>query len=1068
MSRLRFTPRRAVHTLAAWIFLSLFPVRGEKLQEADGLAFSPLSLSGRTHDLTFTKQGNGSYRILTSGSDPYVYLDGFVENHNPATPYVLAFECQVPGDFDVFTFYYRTEQGMKRLHSKVRSGENWAWQVLDLSRDGEGLGTEIKSFRIDFGDLENQTFTIRNLRLIQANRALRLRATLGGKRLQTDRLGIGIEGLAKQTAAVETLRYEDQRSVSVTLASYRHLDLDAETKRGADQPNERPPVRLAPRIVAGEGPHSSNHTVVRILSPHQVCETQFLAYPPEIRGGVGVEAGKDAKGRGFFATWPLSSSRTNTIRIFNRAGGEIGGIRVAREMKPPFDLCVGDFSPSRPGDELAVISGKVETPSPMVLLYSPSGEILRRISFPGEPGRYSLLTQGLNRLLVQEPERKRLHQLLPEAKTFPLDLGTADCQLFDSVYPDRDFNSGQPEQVKSTLGLIDSGKRIESQNLGRMENLFWFDPQDEHGGDSATWGEFPDGTYVKNGLYNYLGSAQYWSPLVKSGEIENRSYQEWVEGIDWPKISRAPSWRKSVLDYNRGIPTVWSAGFSHRWSIRRMKPISSKINPGSGLPEYLLLDHKNDPVGGGYFGETLFDYGTQHFESEALNKLYTYAQRAFYRKLAPAYRSNPEMTIAVEPNHENEIVSGTDSIGDYNPGNLTGFFHYLRALYGELESINRIMKTNFTGAFFDAPRNLLRGDWDKYDFENRFFREWVEYNRVLVSRRVGTSYRECLLAGFPPEMIKCHQIPDSYVFDSIIGISEGKKRLSPIDWLLTTGAGFGFSRYGTYFERERNVGQGAHSSGFDNMLIGEYASLNASHEKSLQQLLYLRNHGVSALHVMWWPSHLDKGYNQAQESALREMISKHDQPRKGLAGGISEIRPWRGKAQSFDVAGLGTEGRHTGLIKSFTQEGSFEGTVYSVPFHAHVGIHLLNERDELTVSSRGTEIATIATTRPGCLVEVHFRVEDKIPLLRLEMAHMGIPLPDQTILLEDLLPDQKVRLVYKIPILMDRIRLSLSSPQNAGIADLTVIKHQDQVINLARKIMSGERHQGGVTFDCLP
>ena len=37
-------------------------------------------------------------------------------------------------------------------------------------------------------------------------------------------------------------------------------------------------------------------------------------------------------------------------------------------------------------------------------------------------------------------------------------------------------------------------------------------------------------------------------------------------------------------------------------------------------------------------------------------------------------------------------------------------------------------------------------------------------------------------------MIKCHQIPDSYVFDSIIGISEGKKRLSPIDWLLTTGA----------------------------------------------------------------------------------------------------------------------------------------------------------------------------------------------------------------------------------------------------------------------------------------
>ena len=51
-----------------------------------------------------------------------------------------------------------------------------------------------------------------------------------------------------------------------------------------------------------------------------------------------------------------------------------------------------------------------------------------------------------------------------------------------------------------------------------MENIFWFDPQDEHNGDRATWGEFPDGKYVRNALYNYLGSAQYWSPLLKKGK----------------------------------------------------------------------------------------------------------------------------------------------------------------------------------------------------------------------------------------------------------------------------------------------------------------------------------------------------------------------------------------------------------------------------------------------------------------------------------------------------------------------------------------------------------------------
>ena len=499
-----------------------------------------------------------------------------------------------------------------------------------------------------------------------------------------------------------------------------------------------------------------------------------------------------------------------------------------------------------------------------------------------------------------------------------------------------------------------------------------------------------------------------------------------------------------------------------------MKSISSKIDSKTGLPTYLLLDRKNDPTGGGYFGKTMFDYGSQHFENEALNKLYTYAQRAFYRKLAPAYRKNPEMTIAVEPNHENEIVSGSDSIGDYNTGSLEGFYHYLSSLYGNIESINQIMGTNFTADFFDAPRDLFRGEWDQYDFENLFFREWVEYNRVLVSRRVGTSYRECLLAGFPPEMIKSHQIPDSYVFKSIVGISEGKKRISPIDWLLTTGAGFGFSRYGTYYDREHNIGQGAYSSGFDNMLVGEYASLNASHQKSLDQLLYLRNHGVSTLHVMWWPSDLDKGFNKAQESALREMISKHDTPRKGLAGGINEIRPWRGKRKSFDIASLGIGPSHTGLLKSLRKDGSFEGTVYAVPFHAHVNIEVLNEQKTTNLNPQTQELATIPHTRPGSVIEVSFKVNGKTDNLLIDFTHRGVKLSDKSIRLEQLKGGQQVRLVYKIPLLMDEIKLLASSDKNIIIEDLLVVHHQDQVINLAKKIMTGKRHQGGVTFACLP
>ena len=1029
--------------------------------------YVPLSFSSRIHDLKLTETDNENYQIETTGTDPYVWLQSFKDAYQPNLSYVIAFEYQVAGDFGEFVFYCRTANKTKAIRTELKPSEDWKWHVFELSEKGKLIGQEIDDLRMDFGEQADKTFQVRNLRLIETTRALRLYAAVGDKLNQIKDFGIGLNKLNPQFSAAETVRYIDDKSSSVTLSVYRYLDLDAGTKRESKQASTRPPVPLGPQIVVGEGPDPQNHTVIRILSEYQVCETQFLAYPPTIRGGVGVETGKDERDQPFIATWPLSSKVTRNIHLFNQAGGTKGKIQVPLEINPPYDLAVGDFLPKSPGDEITVISQNAQRAKPIALLYSSSGKLLSRKIINGEKGRYSLITKGKGRLIAREFDGNKIHTLLPTLEVASLRNEIQSWSLFDSVYQDRDFNGAKTEKTTSTLMRIEKLRMRARLDAGEMENKFWFDPQEQHGGDRSTWREFPDGTYIKNALYNYLGSAQYWSPLVKSGEIESRSYAEWTSNIDWQKIFKS-SWKKSVIDYNQGKPTVWSAGFSHRWRIGAMKSISSKIDSKTGLPTYLLLDRKNDPTGGGYFGKTLFDYGSQHFENEALNKLYTYAQRAFYRKLAPVYRKNPEMTIAVEPNHENEIVSGSDSIGDYNTGSLEGFYHYLSSLYGNIESINQIMDTNFTADFFDAPRNLFRGEWDQYDFENLFFREWVEYNRVLVSRRVGTSYRECLLAGFPPEMIKSHQIPDSYVFKSIVGISEGQKRISPIDWLLTTGAGFGFSRYGTYYDREHNIGQGAYSSGFDNMLVGEYASLNASHPKSLEQLLYLRDHGVSALHVMWWPSDLDKGYNQAQESALREMISKHDTPRKGLAGGISEIRPWRGQTKPFDIASLGTGPSHTGLLKSLRKDGSFEGTVYAVPFHAHVNIEVLNEQKKTDLNAQPQELATIPHTRPGSIVEVSFRVLEETDSLLIDFTHRGVKLSDKSIRLEQIKAGQQVRLVYKIPLLMDEIKLLASSDKNIEIKDLLVVHHQDQVINLAKKIMTGKRHQGGITFACLP
>ena len=1041
----------------------------------------PFSLKEKGNQATVETLAGGGWSISTLGKDPFVMTTGFAEAHQPGTPYVLAFEYQAPPESTPLVLYFLTESGVRNQTLDTSPANGWKWHLHDFSLDGRGLDESLKWVRIDFGTEADRTYRIRNCRLIPANRELRQRAKLGQYFDRLSRFGIALDQVKSQRTTIETARKQDKQGVAVTISAYRHLDLDAETKRLAKEPSASPPVPLGPRIVAGEGEHPDNHTVVRILSPYQVCETQFLAYPPEIRGGVGVETGVNAKGETVILTYPLRSSRSEQLRFFNEGGGFLGSIIPPDKLSAPFTVCVGDFLPELKGDEIAVASRHASSTKPPIYVLSFSGKVLHTPEVPGAaqanyPREYDLFIKSdrtLDQLFLQNLAEKRAHRLMPQGAEAAVDFHSspARSRLFESAFADRDFNLGGPEPLVSSLYPWKNESLQPALDAGRMENIFWFDPQEVHNGSRATWGEFPDGRYVKNSLYNFLGAAQYWSPLVQTGKIENRSYEEWVEGIDWKRRAFGGKHRKSTDDYDTGVPTVWNACFTHRWSIRASGALSNQLDPVTGLPRYLLLDRKNEPTGGGYFNERLFDYGTQNFEQESIDRYYTFGQRALYRKLAPHYRSNPEMTVAVEPNHENEIVSGRNSVGDYNPKSLEGFYKYLLSLYGDLDTINEKMGSSFDQEFFDAPRGLLRGDWDRYDSENRYFREWVEYNRIQIYRRVGSSYREALLAGFPPELIKSHQIPDSYVFGSIVGISEREIRISPIDWLLTTGAGFGFSRYGTYYDRKRNIGQGAHSSGYDGMLVGEYASLNPSEGKALDQLLYLRDRGVSALHVMWWPEDLDKGFNAAQAAALRRMIAEHDDPKPGLAGGISQVRAWRGGKEPFEIASLGTGPEHTGLLKSLREDGSFEGSVYVVPFHAHVAIETLSSQPSLAVGPKPVQLAMAQDLRQGAVLETTFRMgKGQNPgSLSLNLLHDGVVLKDAEVSLGQLREGQEVRVIHKIPLILDQLSLEISAISGESkIEELRVIRHQDQAINLTRGIMEGRRHQGGVTFALLP
>jgi hypothetical protein len=72
-------------------------------------------------------------------------------------------------------------------------------------------------------------------------------------------------------------------------------------------------------------------------------------------------------------------------------------------------------------------------------------------------------------------------------------------------------------------------------------------------------------------LYNYLGSAHYWSPLLKKGEIESRTYEEWTSNIDWEKALSGPRGGNQSRNMKKanppsGRPLLPIGGTLEKWS----------------------------------------------------------------------------------------------------------------------------------------------------------------------------------------------------------------------------------------------------------------------------------------------------------------------------------------------------------------------------------------------------------------------------------------------------------------------------------------------------------------------
>jgi len=1053
----------------------------------------PLAFSSLTHSMEFSLIEDGAYTIRATGEDPYVVCEKVERTFDHHRFSVLCFEYQLERDLDYVEVYFGnpfTQEGHLAT-STVPASSGWRPFSLDLSTASEGhWNEEVKDFRLDFGGGGDYSLKIRGLSLRPLSKEeKKVKAAQGEEeRLRMEKKVGAVRktliapskvGAWDSTISATHVMDRGANRTAISVVG-RELDLATELRRWSKRVPS--PVDLPPAMVVGEGASPRNHTVVRLLNPYGICELQFLSFPPSVRGGVQVEVGTLPEGESFVVAAPLGDDTVRELRLFSEHGNLIESLLVTEVLGPPYAVAVGNFMPSMAGDEIAVASRNVSrngaedvSVCPLLVMDLAGREISSvSVDLPKGGNEVHLSTRnvpgGADVLLLHRTGAASLHEL-DLSKSAAREIESHLPSHAQGVYEAADQGSlvaacREPD-FSHILRLSVEGESPQEQDVGERENLFWFNP-------TGHFSKVPEGVHVKHARFAHIRT-DFASPVVTDPNFHETLEEYWA---------REPysSWVEERLrTYDQDLPTCWEPCFTHRWFYQQAKKWAEARDEETGLPAYVLVDRENRTGTYGEFGQTnAFVTGTYAPGVKPIECLYTYPQRVFLHELVKRFRKNPEHFVAVEPNHEMEInAESEESYGDYNPNMIRAFYRHMVDLYGGLERINERFQTSFDSGHFDGPRGLGRGEWDRCQADNSYYMAWMRFMNHVIYRVVAGTYREALLAGFPPEAVKCHQIPDLYAISSLTAFSKPAKRVTPIDWMLHAGTGFGFTRYGVWFQREHNCVQGPHSSGFDAMVIGEYQSLTPAAGPALEQLQYLQENGVQFIHCMNWPPGHDKGFNSALEEALSQLAGA-DQPRLGMTGGTGQIRAVRrDNERAYEVVSLGTGSEHTGLIKSITASGDWEGSVYVVPFHSHVSVESLLESEFERLHDTCLSFGPFEQMGAGQLIDLSFLAKaegNEDTTLCLRVYHCDDELQEQRVLLPVDGSWRHLRFQLRFQIDTERIHVELGSGDpNSGtwlkrpvsVKDLLATLHTEKAAALKRGIFAGKRHEGGVTFDLL-
>ncbi len=763
-------------------------------------------------------------------------------------------------------------------------------------------------------------------------------------------------------------------------------------------------ITPGPSLVAGEGRHESNYTTVRIFNDRQTCITQFLAYSPAVTGGVQVAAAAVGE-ETLIATAPFAShsGEEGDVRVYDAFGLLRMTLNVRELIPGPHTILTGRFDPAREDEVLLIVSQTTDAEGklPYAIISLTDSSLITAhaldcsFALPEDAARATVnlsvrRSATEDSVILHFPTVQAVYEGSAASAAFenagitlPADATAVSATDIDGARYTVSLPARDETEDQSFLTIYDEDAASSEQDVGFRENRFF----------SALFTDgFNDGKYVSRGDFCHIRTDLSNNAMagIPAGAAAIDTYFDLLSYSDYTCWESEGNAARLATDYLFLEPC-----FTHRWNKTYFTAnLASYVDPETGKQRYVSVGKDGEYTDYNELGSEYY-VGTYADGILELAKLRLYPLRQFLQTSVTAFRGengNPEHLVGISPVHEHEInVPG--SVGDYNDAMIEGFRLSMLARYGSIENINALFGTSFvTAEELDAPRDQGRGDWDAYSGD--YFTEWTMYNRTIVSTRIMEAYREALLAGYPPEAISAHQMPEGEAVGGFLG--DAATRLTPVDTVLTCGTAYGGTRYGTFYQDGNNFVRYAQRLGHFSTTIGEYCARTASADVAYAQIKDLWSRGVRMVHHVTLG---DTGFAAAEAEAIRR-LSAENTPRPGYTGGTSGTLDIGGEDTYRIVQiGAGADTKSVGLLKSIDAEGKWEGTVYLVPFHTKmVAKDLPAIQTPLEGSDNRFSTGAQKTLKNADQIEVTLQAATSTPgaTLTFEVYHKGCRIEDAT------------------------------------------------------------------------